>query len=689
MFRFRSGLGRTDGLLHHRHDSFEHHRQDHGGHGHGTEPVVIGESRPIDGTGSNPDNPDWGAAGQELLRLADANFDDGIGALAEADRPNAREVSDAIALQDGDEPNSLGVSDLLWAWGQFVDHDIDLTQAGTSESADIVVPAGDPAFDPSGSGTATIAFSRANPIDGTGETTPRQYANEITAYIDGSQVYGSDEETAQSLRDEGGKLLLDEDGLLLLTDGGVLAGDIRAAENLPLTSLQTLFAREHNWWVDQLARQDPSLSDDELYAGARQRVEAEIQAITYNEFHPILLGENAIADYAGYDPSVNPGISVEFSTAVYRFGHSLISDTIQRLDETGQTIEAGNLALVNAFFAPQELNENGGIDPVLRGLADGTAQELDNHLVEDLRSFLFAGPGGPGLDLASLNIQRGRDLGVASYNDLREAMGLERAESFNDVTSDPQLANDLQSLYGDVDQLDAWVGGLAEDHVNGGLLGETFSTVIIDQFTRLRDGDPFWSQGSDLPQDELDALWSTTLSDVIERNTDIGVIQDQAFFAYDRIGGDDGNNVLDGGDGRDLLIGEGGQDVLNGNGGQDQLEGGRGNDTLLGGAEDDILRGGSGNDRLQGGDGNDQLEGGDGSDTFVFLSDETGNDVVLDFARCDVIDLTDFDQFNDLGDLDFSDQADGLLLQLAADHSVTFAGLNSDDVRADDFLLSA
>jgi peroxidase len=119
MFRFRGGLSRTEDLSHHRHDSFGQHRhdhgQDHGGHGAGSEPVVIGESRPIDGSGSNPDNPDWGAAGQELLRLADANFDDGIGALAEADRPNAREVSDAIALQDGDEPNSLGVSDLLWA----------------------------------------------------------------------------------------------------------------------------------------------------------------------------------------------------------------------------------------------------------------------------------------------------------------------------------------------------------------------------------------------------------------------------------------------------------------------------------------------------------------------------------------------------------------------------------------------
>lgn len=144
-------------------------------------------------------------------------------------------------------------------------------------------------------------------------------------------------------------------------NGGVLAGDVRAGENVALTSLHTLFAREHNRIVEELARIDPDLGDDELYDAARQRVETEVQAITYNEFLPLLLGENAIGAYQGYDPSVDPGISVEFSTAAFRFGHSLLSAEIERIDEDGSTIAAGNLALRDAFFSPDEIAENGGI----------------------------------------------------------------------------------------------------------------------------------------------------------------------------------------------------------------------------------------------------------------------------------------------------------------------------------------
>ena len=115
--------------------------------------------RPIDGAGSNPDNPDFGAAGQTLLRLTDANYEDGIGAM-EDDLPSVRDISNALSEQDGDVPNALGASDLLWAWGQFVDHDIDLSEFGSTEFAPIAVPTGDPDFDPDGSGDAFIPFGQ-------------------------------------------------------------------------------------------------------------------------------------------------------------------------------------------------------------------------------------------------------------------------------------------------------------------------------------------------------------------------------------------------------------------------------------------------------------------------------------------------------------------------------------------------
>lgn len=637
------------------------------------EEVTLLDPRPIDGTGSNAEQPDWGAAGQTLLRLGEARYADGIGEVSE-DLPNAREISNAVVQQSEDEPNSFGLSDLFWAWGQFLDHDIDLTEAGETEFSPIAVPAGDPAFDPEGEGDAIIPFFRVDPVEGTGETTPREFENEITAFIDASMVYGSDAETAEALRAEGGKLIVDDEGLLPVTeDGNVLAGDVRAGENVALTSMQTLFAREHNRWVDKLAKQDPSLSDDELYQAARQMVEAEIQAITYNEFLPLLVGEDAIAAYEGYDPTVNPGISVEFSTAVFRLGHSLLSPEIQRLEEDGSVIAAGNLSLRDAFFAPEEIAENGGIDPILRGLADGTAQELDTQIVEDVRSALFGAPGEGGLDLAVLNIERGRDLGVPAYNDLREAVGLTRAEDFADITSDAALAAALEEVYGDVDLVDAWIGGLAEDPTGGGIVGELFATVIIDQFERLRDGDPFWSEDADLPEDQLEALWDTSLADVIERNSDIGSIQENAMLAHNRIGGTDGDDALTGTVASDLILGLEGNDLLTGGESADQLEGGRGQDSL------------------NGGEGNDLLIGGQGDDSFIFTG-AFGDDVIADFSSGrneeDLI-LVESDLFATEDDILGAAVQDGedTVVDFGAAGSITLERFELVDLNESDFLL--
>ncbi|GMG83907.1 hypothetical protein LNKW23_31210 [Paralimibaculum aggregatum] len=613
-------------------------------------------TRSIDGSGNNAEHADWGAVGQELLRLAPANYADGIGEMV-TDLPNAREISNAVVAQEDEIENSFGASDFLWAWGQFIDHDITLTEGGDTEFAPIAVPEGDAVFAEGG----VIVFSRVTPEEGTGEDSLREYVNEVTAFLDASMIYGSDAETAEALRD-GAYLLLDADGNLLLTDdGGVLAGEVRAAENIALTSMQTLFAREHNRWVDELAERFPELSDDELFDAARMRVEAEIQAITFNEFLPLLVGEDAIADYEGYDASVNPGIAVEFSAAAFRFGHSLLSSELLRLEEDGSSIEAGSIALQDAFFNPSEITENGGIDPLLRGLAGSTAQELDTQIVEDVRSFLFAADGEAGLDLAAINIQRGRDLGVASYNDLREALGLERAESFADITSDADLAAELEALYGDVDLVDAWIGGLAEDPYGDGMLGETFSLVIIDQFTRIRDGDAYWSEAGQFSDRELDALWDTTLADVIEANTDIGSVQDNVFLAYTRLGGDEADNLLVGSTGRDLILGEGGDDTLEGSAGDDQLEGGDGADRLDGGAGDDLLYGGA------------------GADVFVFV--EGGDDVIADFEAG--IDSLEIGFEIDAGMLAF--EGGNVVLQIDEDTSVTWLDASLDDVTFDLF----
>jgi peroxidase len=541
------------------------------------------EFRSIDGSGNNRQNVLWGAAETELLRLAPNAYGDGSGTPSGSDRPSARAISNAVCAQSESLPNALGASDLFWQWGQFLDHDLDLTPvASPAEAFDIAVPTGDPWFDPFGTGTQTIPLSRSyyEMIGGV-----REQFNNITAFMDASNVYGSDADRAMELRtlDGTGKLKTSEGGFLPYNVNGFpnagagetffLAGDFRANEQTGLLAMHTLFVREHNYWAERIARDPdlngapapsghvgpgtrpgsefqlsrpprPQLTDEQIYQRARAIVAAEMQVITYREFLPMLLGPNALAPYAGYKPNVYPGIANEFATAAYRFGHSMLSSEIARLDENNQPIAAGPLDLASAFFNPAALVET-GIEPILRGLAHQRAQEFDQMVVDDVRNFLFGPPGSGGLDLASLNIQRGRDHGLPGYNAIRAAYLLPAATSFADISSDPDTQARLASVYANPDQVDLWVGGLCEDHLPGAMVGETFQAILKEQFEALRDGDRFWYR-SYLPSHLVSLVESQSLAKIIRRNTDIGQeLQPQAL----RVPGAGGNGGGPGGPG--------------------------------------------------------------------------------------------------------------------------------------------
>lgn len=292
--------------------------------------------------------------------------------------------------------------------------------------------------------------------------------------------------------------------------------------------------REHNRLADQIAAADPELSDEDIYQQARAVVIAEIQSITFNEFLPALLGQRAIDRYDGYDATVDPSIANEFSTAAFRFGHSTLNDDVEFFDNDGRAVQEG-ISLAEAFFNPSFL-EATGIGSTLKYDASTVSQEIDLEVVDSLRNFLFGPPGAGGLDLVALNIQRGRDHGLSDYNTTREAYGLEAAESFADITDDVELQGKLQSLYGDVNNIDLWVGLLAEDHLRGSSVGELTQTIIADQFERLRDGDRFWYENVFEEQD-LRELQQTSLSDVIERNTSVEGLQENVFFMLAEVRG--------------------------------------------------------------------------------------------------------------------------------------------------------
>jgi peroxidase len=200
---------------------------------------------------------------------------------------------------------------------------------------------------------------------------------------------------------------------------------------------------------------------------------------------------------------------------------------VEFLDDMGGEV-AEELPLANAFFNPAVVEET-GIDPILKYLASDRAQEVDPRIVEGVRNFLFGPPGAGGFDLASLNIQRGRDHGLADYNTTRAAYGLPRVDEFSDITSNLQLQAALEDLYGSVDNIDLRVGGLSEDHVAGGSVGPLLRTIIADQFERLRDGDRFWYQAV-FGGRNRDSVVQTRLSDVIRRNTELENLQTNVFF---------------------------------------------------------------------------------------------------------------------------------------------------------------
>jgi hypothetical protein len=508
----------------------------------------------FDGTGNNIKNAEWGSTDSQFIRVAAADYADGVSTPAGDDRPSARAISNAI-FDQGEEsfPNSRGMSDIVYVWGQFIDHDLDLTMSGDgSEVLNIQVPTGDPQFDPSATGTQVIPLSRSGFDSSTGSSTtnPRQQVNQITAFIDGSMVYGSDEARATALRTlTGGKLKTSEGNLLPLNTDGLdningnpflsdsevfVAGDIRVNENIELTAMQTLFMREHNRIADELAAKNPKLTDEQLYQKARRIVIAEIQAITYNEFLPALVGKNAIKKYAGYKPNVNPGITNEFSTAGFRLGHSLLGDEIEFVSDDGTPLEDQTLSLSQAFFNPDVIKEN-GIDTLLKGLTTDRSEELDTQVVDSVRNFLFGPPGAGGLDLVSLNIQRGRDHGLADYNTTRAAYGLPRVTTFAQITSDTAVQQQLEETYGSVDNIDLWVGALAESHLPNSSVGALVSRILSDQFTRLRDGDRFYYERL-FKGKQLKELRNTHLSDIIKRNTTLTNLQTNVFFAPDSPG---------------------------------------------------------------------------------------------------------------------------------------------------------
>lgn len=502
--------------------------------------------RTIDGSGNNIENPTWGKADKPLLRNTPPAYE-GLNGPSGSNRPPVKFISDTVCTQDGVVKNEKGLSDYMWAWGQFLDHELDLSPEESSEEFPIPLPNGQ-----------HIPFARSiyDRSTGTQIGNPRQQLNVLSSFIDAGNVYGTNVARAATLRafDGTGKLKIGDDGLLPKNPGGLpnapntlrkffIAGDIRANEHVVLTCLHTLFVREHNRICDTLKHDKRCIAnaepvegsykrggtdgdvDENIYQQARRIVIGTMQRVTYQEFLPALLGEGALREYSGYNPNVNPTIANEFSTVFYRLGHSMLSPVVQRLD-------LGPINFEDTFFQPH-LVEADGIDYYLAGAATQKMQRIDAKAINAIRVKLFEKPKSITtlIDLAALNLQRGRDHGLPDYNQFRKAYGLAPKRDFSDISSDRETQKRLKQAYdGNVALIDPWIGGLAEDHHGDATVGELFFHGLKDQFERVRDGDRFWYENDpSLSEAEVNEIKKTTLADVIMRNTTITGLQDNVF----------------------------------------------------------------------------------------------------------------------------------------------------------------
>jgi peroxidase len=505
--------------------------------------------RSFNGTNNNLKKTEWGSADIPLLRDMGAAYG-ANNSLAGSKRPSPRKISNVVVNEPVTIFNARNVSTVNYLWGQFLDHDISLTPTGNTESAPIPLPDDEPLF------TEPISFFRSAVHHGTGVNSVREQTNLNTTWIDASTVYGSDEQRIKWLRTfVNGKLKTSQGNLLpfntftgeqnasidpnapgMANDGNktivtFVAGDVRTAEHPVLASFHTLFMREHNRICDVLVAKGQT-DDEKNFQTARKIVGALIQHITYNEYLPSL--GISLKPYKGYNDGVRPDLTNIFSTAGFRLGHSMVADEVLLFDNNCQPMDPESLELEDLFWNPQ-LVVTYKPEAFLKGIAAHTQYETNIKINNTLRNLLFGDPASPvrfGVDLGSLNIQRGRDHGLPDYNAVRKFFKIKAAKKFTEITTDPILAKNLESLYKNINDIDLWVGILSEDVLPGTSIGNLANEIQSKQFENLRDGDFYYYENDPyLSSEDLIAIKNTRLSDIIKRNTTITNLQSDMFFA--------------------------------------------------------------------------------------------------------------------------------------------------------------
>ncbi|XP_040155935.1 chorion peroxidase-like [Anopheles arabiensis] len=495
--------------------------------------------RRFDGRCNNiePGGSLWGAAGYPMERLLPPAYGDGIWApriVSHTGRylPSARKLSSTL-FADLHHPHAT-CNVLFMQFGQFLAHDFSrnkpiktkakcCTEDGTGRVKDafpgcmpIPVSSGDDFYSQHGVRCLHFMRSAVAPTRDCHSVGHGRQLSAVSHFIDGSAIYGTDSKQSHALRAlEGGRLKslfhrrfhnelppLDhtKDACDPAAEMCFLTGDGRSNQLISLVAVHTLFLREHNRLARQLQKLNPHWSDRTLFQEARRIVIAQLQHIAYGEYLPRVVGPRYMSLYRlhlpvpgtyseFYSPHTNPSVSSEFTVAAFRFGHSTVPSKLDLQD--------GPVETWLTFLNPTRFRERTFYDDLLWSLQRQPMQSVDELFSTSLTRFLNVKPGKQhGVDLAAINIQRGRDHAVRPYNDYRRLSGRPGAYSFDDFG--PEVGSKLRGLYPHPDDVDLYVGGILEPPVDGGVVGETFAELIADQFAKFQRGDRyFYSNGPD------------------------------------------------------------------------------------------------------------------------------------------------------------------------------------------------
>jgi Ca2+-binding RTX toxin-like protein len=550
-----------------------------------------------------------------------------------------------------------------------------------------------------------------------------------------------------------------------LLDLHYITGDGRGNENIALTAVHSVFHSEHNRLVDHIKSEIISTADlgfinqwlvtplatlpttpaqvaaiawngSRLFQAARFPNEMQYQHLVFEEFGRKLLPSLEI--FSGYNSTVDPAIMAEFANVVYRFGHSMLTDTVDRIDPgTGVSVP---MRLIDAFLNPVAFVQSGpdtkaAVGTIANGMVRQVGNEIDEFLTESLRNNLVGLP----LDLGALNLARGRDTGSPGLNAARRmffndtgnpalqpytswndfGLNIRHAESLTNFIAaygthativaattdaarraaaaalistaatgnlDAQNFLNATGIYaggsrGGLEDVDFWIGGLAEKlQPFGGMLGSTFAYVFGTQMLRLQNHDRFYYLSRTAGLNVLTQLEEQTFGDIVMRNSSAvhlpgDVFSSPAFyFEAGRVG--TSGAILD-----DLTTPWSEPTLLSRLANGTIRYGGIEHVVMGGTAGDDRLATGEGDDTLHGDAGNDILEGGGGND---FLFGGIGDDILTDTFGDDNFKGGDGnDVLVNAGGLDLLFGGDGSdAIFGGVGDAETFAGLGNDFVFA-------